>query len=233
METIVLCELPDPEIEGLESFSPFCLKVHRALRLQKRPYERRFGRSPASFSSLNPLSKVPVLLIGDEVVCDSTRILQRLQVPGNGESKLWEDYADTTMAGFNAASRWACDKNWPRIKNAFFGAMPGPLRAFLPARFRRRVIRGLKIREIWDAGPDACWLRFSQMLDHLSQRAPEKGFWMGDTITVADLGIFSQLHSMRIALTPWQSEEIAKRAKLTAYLERVDRATSNDQQEQG
>ncbi len=78
METIVLCELTDPQIEGLESLSPFCLKVHRALRLQKRTDERRFGRSPASFSSLNPLSKVPVLLIDNEVVCDSTRILQRL-----------------------------------------------------------------------------------------------------------------------------------------------------------
>jgi hypothetical protein len=30
---LVLCELEDSGIPGLESLSPFCLKVHRALKL--------------------------------------------------------------------------------------------------------------------------------------------------------------------------------------------------------
>ena len=42
--TLVLCELTDPGIEGLESSSPFCLKAHRALRLAGLISLRRASR---------------------------------------------------------------------------------------------------------------------------------------------------------------------------------------------
>lgn len=225
MENTILCELPDPQIHGLESLSPFCLKVHRGLKLQKHTYERRFGRSPGSFSALNPRAKVPVLLIGDEVICDSTTILQRLEVPGNGEAMLWEELADTSLAGFLVAARWACESNWPLVKQAYFGAMPAPVHALIPGLLRRKVIKGLELREIWGAGPDECWNRFGQLLDQLNERAPDEGYWMGEEITVADLGLFAQLHSMRTELTAFQSSEIAKRTALSAWLDRVDEGT--------
>ena len=33
LPTLELCELADAGVPGVESFSPFCLKVHRALKL--------------------------------------------------------------------------------------------------------------------------------------------------------------------------------------------------------
>ena len=44
--------------------------------------------------------------------------------------------------------------------------------------------------------------------------------------SVADLGIFGQLHGLRAALTRPQAEAIAARRRLSAYLDRVDAATA-------
>ncbi len=51
-------------------------------------------------------------------------------------------------------------------------------------------------------------------------------FWVSDEISVADIAIFAQLHALRTDLTPWQRTEIAARPRLSAYIDRVDRATS-------
>ncbi len=221
----ILCELGDPGISGLESYSPFCLKVHRALCLQDVSYERRHGKMPSEFSHLNPLRQVPVLLVNDVPICDSTEILQFLKVEGNGEAKLWEELADTTLNGFLVAARWADDDNWPATKAAYFEAMPTPLRAILPAIIRRGIIKSLEARGTWLGGAKACWARFEEILDALEERTPPEEYWLGGQITVADLSLFAQLHSLRHDITPAQQTSIARHSQLSAYLDRVDRAT--------
>src|SRR4051794_18577768 len=79
---LTLCELADPGVPGLESYSPFCLKVHRGLRAAGLPYTSRRESRPGRFAAYNPAGQVPVLLVGDEPVADSTRILARLESLG-------------------------------------------------------------------------------------------------------------------------------------------------------
>jgi glutathione S-transferase len=235
---LTLCELEDPGIPGLESYSPFCLKAHRALRAAGLDYTRRFGSRPASFKKYNTAGQVPVLLVGEEPVADSTAILRKIQeiAPGalalgdaraDAEAWLWEDYADSCLNGFLVAARWADDRNWPSVKVAYFKKMPGIIRAIVPGRVRAQVIKGLVARDVWRAGPEKCWERFEAALDQLEARAPADGFWVGKVITVADIAIFAQLHSMRSPLTAWQRDAVARRKRLTAYLDRVDASTSS------
>ena len=120
---LVLCELTDPAVDGLESYSPFCLKVHRALRAAGLSYERRHEANPGAFRALNPTGQVPVLLVDGEPVFDSTRILARIEtlaivplsrssdVAARAEAWLWEELADTSLNGFLVAARWADDRN--------------------------------------------------------------------------------------------------------------------------
>src|SRR3954468_18330191 len=75
---LVLCELADTGIAGVESFSPFCLKAHRALKVAGLPYTRRHGFGPRAFRQYNPTGQVPVLLVDGEPVADSTEILRRI-----------------------------------------------------------------------------------------------------------------------------------------------------------
>jgi glutathione S-transferase len=80
-------------------------------------------------------------------------------------------------------------------------------------------------RDVWRRGADACWQRFGTTLDQLDARAPADGFWVSTTLTVADVSLFGQLHSLRTALTPWQFEQLTQRRRLCSYLDRVDAAT--------
>jgi len=233
---LVLCELGETPIPGLESYSPFCLKAHRGLKYLGLPYERRHGM-PSSFKKYHPTGQVPVLLIGDtEAVGDSTDILKRIQTLAGrsfpamsdpklaGEAYLWEEFADSSLAGFLMASRWADERNWLRFRDAAFASMPALLRGVIGGQIRKRIVNSLVARDIWRAGPEACWRRFQETLDALDARAPEEGFWVGPFST-ADIALFSQLHNLRNDLTPWQREQLAARPRLSRYLDRVDAAT--------
>ncbi|MFO0635403.1 MAG: hypothetical protein U0168_21370 [Nannocystaceae bacterium] len=99
------------------------------------------------------MGQVPVLLVDGEPIADSTQILARIETLGGrsllpadprlrAEALLWEELADTALSsGFLVAARWADADNWPRTRAAYFGAMPAPVRAIVPALLRRGVVR--------------------------------------------------------------------------------------------
>jgi glutathione S-transferase len=212
------------------------VKVHRALRALKLPHERRAGSMPAAWKRYNPSAQVPVLLVDDRPVADSTEILRELgritqrDLGGNSpaeraESWLYEELADTAVNGFLVASRWADDRNWPTTRARYFDGMPALLQAIIPAHLRRGILSNLVARDVWRAGPDACWSRFTRLLDQLDARAPAKGFWVSEELTAADFALFGQLHRFRTELTPWQRDRVAERPTLSAWLDRVHAAT--------
>jgi glutathione S-transferase len=229
---LVLCELTDPGLPGVESYSPFCLKIHRALRAAGLSYERRHASRPDAFRALNSTGQVPVVLVDGQPVADSTRILHRIDAltgafsgTHSAEAWLWEELADTALNAHVVSARWADERNWPLTSAALFAGAPWLVRSVVVPRIRTGVLRGLVARDIMRQGWEACWERYLVLLDELEARAPERGFWLGDTLSVADLGLFGQLHSLRTPLTRSQAQELARRAKLSAYIDRVDAAT--------
>jgi glutathione S-transferase len=223
-------------IDGWESFSPFVLEVSRALRLAKVP----FAMTQVNMMKLketSPLGQLPVVAFGDEKVADSTRILERIEalVPGSmtggldargvAEAWLWEEFADTSLYPYVLTTRWVDDRGWPVPRKHFFATVPAPVRAVVAGMVRRATKRKVFERDFTRGGLDACYERMRRVLDSLEARAPDEGFWLGPKASVADLGLFAHLHSLRLPLTPWQAEEIARRKRLTRYLDRVDAAT--------
>lgn len=232
--TLTLVQLEANPLPGVESYSPFCLKAHRALKAAGLRYTDQPAFSPSVRKRHNPTGQVPVLLVGGEAVADSTNILRRVlqMAPGriaeSPEAWLWEELADTALNGFLVAARWADDRNWPLVRRAYFGGMPALLRAIVTPRLRKTVVGNLVARDVWRAGAAACWERFGRLLDQLDGRAPAEGFWLGGPLSVADIALFAQLHSFRTPLTPWQAEELGRRTRLVAYLDRVDAATREE-----
>jgi glutathione S-transferase len=230
-QQLVLCELMDPGLPGMESHSPFCIKVHRALRAARLPYARRHASRPDAHKRSNPTGQVPVLLVDGEPVADSTAIVRRILelAPGrlhaSGEAWLWEELADTALNGFLVAARWADERNWPRTREAYFGEAPAFVRVLIAPRIRKRVVGGLHARDVWRAGAEACWQRFTRLLDALDERAPDRGFWCATQLSVADVALFGQLHALRTPLTEWQATEVAARKRLSAWLDRVHEET--------
>jgi glutathione S-transferase len=238
--TIVLCELGETGIANLQSYSPFCLKVHRALGLAGLAYSSRRG-APPDFRALNEAAQVPVLLVDDEVIADSTQILARIEklavqsgrpsllpsdARGRAEAWLWEDYADRALNGYLVAARWADPRNWPLVREAYFKGAPWFVKKLVAPMLRRKIMSGLVARDFLRAGEKALWNDYRRVLDQLEARAPLDGFWLGgESPTVADLAIFGQLHGLRTPLTAMQARELTLRPALTDWLDRVDEAT--------
>lgn len=227
--SLVLCELPDATAAfGVPSLSPFCLKAHAALRLAGLPYTRRHADRPDGHRALNPTGQVPVLLDGEAPIADSTSILRRVLALAPGalaespDAWLTEELADTALNGFLVASRWADDEAWPAVRDAYFGGAPALLRPVIGALVRRGVLRALVARDVWRAGPDACWARFDRLLDALDARAPADGFWHGPTPSVGDVALYGQLRSFDTPLTPRRREAVTARPRLVAWLRRMD-----------
>jgi glutathione S-transferase len=237
---IVLCELGETGIANVQSYSPFCLKVHRALGATGLAYESRHG-APHSFRALNPVAQVPVLLVDDDVISDSTPIVAPIEriasatgrpslLPADprarAEAWLWEDYADRALNGYLVAARWADDRNWPLVREAYFKGAPWFVRRLVAPALRRKVVSGLVARDVLRAGEEALWDEYRRVLDCLEARAPLEGFWVGgDAPSVADIAIFGQLHSLRTPLTAAQARELLLRPALSDWLDRVDVAT--------
>lgn len=230
-----LVDFPETGLSTHESFSPFCVKVHRALRYLALPYTVERS-DPRAVRKLNPKGQLPVLRVGDEIVVDSTLILTRLeQVAGRSlsgrsraeaaEARLWEELADGALYGFVVSARWADDDNWPRTREAYFAGVPMPIRRLVAERIRAGVVREVVARDVYRGGPTECWSRLEELLDDFDARAPSEGFFLGDTPTRADIALFAQLHSFRTDLTPAQRALVAQRPRLTAWLDRVDVAT--------
>jgi glutathione S-transferase len=239
LPNLVLCDFRSigPDDPRWSSFSPFVLEVERALKLAKLPFTHdrvEFSR----VSKLNRTGQLPVLLIGAEAVADSTRILHRIEqlAPGSlsagldparlAEAWLWEEFSDTALYPQVLATRWADERGWPVPRKAFFGGFPPVVRDLIATFVRKKTLDSLKARDFTRAGLARCEERLFSVLDQLEARAPETGFWLGERACVADLGLFAQLHSMRIPLTPFRQADIAARRKLSAWLDRVDAATS-------
>jgi glutathione S-transferase len=228
--SLVLCELADASPAGVMSYSPFCLKVHHALRLAGLPYQRQHGGRPDAWRAYNPTGQVPVLLVDGRPVRYSTEILRWLvdggHLGGPPEAWLWEDLADSALNGFVVAARWADPQNWKRTREAYFPGMPAPLKLFIPSLLRRGVLRSLHARDIWRAGPERCWDRYKRLLDALDARATPPGTsWVdSDRWTVADVALYGQLRSLDTALTPVQAAELRARPRLSAWLDALQDA---------
>ena len=224
-KTLVLIDYVAPTDPAIATWSPFCSKVRRALNAAGLPFTMRHVQGAAELAELNPQGQIPVLIADGAPITDSTTILATIAAwqgeTASADALLYEELADTAINGFENAARWADDENWARTRLAFFGPNPPPF----VAPMRAQIIQSLVAKDIWRAGPDACWARLEVLLDALDARAPESGFWLGDTLTAADFALFGQLHALRTPLTPAQAESVARRPRLTAWLDRVDLAT--------
>lgn len=234
---ITLYDFPaKTNLDGWESFSPFVLQIARALRYAGLEFEHAFA-SMVRLKELNPAGQLPVVAFGDEKVPDSTRIMRRIEelVPGaftrgldargKAEAWLWEDFADKSLYPFVLAARWADDRGWPVPRDAFFGGLPPVVRSLVASFARRGTMKVLVARDFTRGGLDDCYARLSTVLDDLEARAPSEGFWLGNEVTAADIGLFAQLHSLRIPVVEHAAAEVSKRTGLSRYLDRVDAAT--------
>lgn len=137
---------------GLPNASPFCMKLETYLRMAGLPY------TPDNAGNVlaAPKRKLPYIDDAGTIVADSTLAIEYLK-------SRYGDPLDAGLAPLQRAqatafqrlfeenlywaivhTRWADDAGWVLTRDAFFGALPAPVRAVLPALARRGMLKELR-----------------------------------------------------------------------------------------
>jgi glutathione S-transferase len=215
---------------------PYTEKVRRALLYKRIDFDFQEPTCNEDYQRWNPKSgMLPVLHVGDEVVEDSTQILFALEArypdppllaPDPmvaSQQRQLEDWADESflwywmkyrrLIGEDLVLPLKGDKlDQPREEEP----KSGPLRRF-GAWLRaggtwERPITGLQ-RELG--------LRMDDLVNFLGARP----FFYSDRLSIADLGVYAMLFTMRRDAIPGSARLLAERPTLVAFMARVEDAT--------
>ena len=141
---------------GVMDPSPFVVKVDAFLKMTKLPYEVVEG---AHNLKKSPKGKLPFISIQQQakklVIADSQNIIEHLTqnhavtlddfltAEQQAQAYLLTKSLDENLYWCLVYSRWMLDEMWPLVNKAFFGAMPAPLRWFVPTLIRKAVKKNL------------------------------------------------------------------------------------------
>jgi len=130
---------------GLPNASPFCMKLETYLRMAGLPHELVNTGNVLKA----PKKKLPYIDDGGTIVADTSFVVDYLK-------GRYGDPLDAALSPLERAlatafqrlmeenlywavvhTRWVDEAGWVKTREAFFGAMPAPLRWFVPALARR------------------------------------------------------------------------------------------------
>jgi glutathione S-transferase len=130
---------------GLPNASPFCMKMETYLRMAGLPFE--LVNSGDVFKA--PKRKLPYIDDGGTLVADTSFVIEHLKAR-HGDSLdaalspqqralaiAFQRLIEENLYWAVVHTRWVDDAGWVKTREAFFGAMPAPLRWFVPALARR------------------------------------------------------------------------------------------------
>jgi glutathione S-transferase len=232
MDTIILYEF---------SGCPFCRKVRAAFRYKNISFTRKIVKTSADYvelGQLHPGRQAPVLVQGQNVICDSTDILRYLETnwpkptlfPGGAHNAalthFLEDWADEALSWYGSTFRWIDPRN-TQVANKqlkITDTHRGPFAVLFPKMGQfigriRALGQGIGRRPLPKLEED--------LVRHISELAKtlhNKNYIFGEEISAADIAIWSQLRSLRFCV---QEKLAVEHPILGPYLSRMDTAVGD------
>lgn len=141
---------------GVMDPSPFVVKVDAFMKMAALPFE-----IIASTNNLKiaPKGKLPFIVDNNEsyenTIADSQAILEyltdkyqvlldeHLSSEQKAQAYLFTKSLDENLYWCLVYSRWILEDTWQRVNKTFFGALPFPLRLFIPSLIRKSVKKNL------------------------------------------------------------------------------------------
>ena len=218
-----------PGAFGLESLSPFCMKVEVYLKLTKLPYKA----VPADPRKA-PKGKLPVIDDDGTKVADSSAILAYLEKKhgeplDTGLSDLDRARAHLLQRTFEESlyfvvlwSRWAEDACWSVVKPLFFGGMPVPLRLIVPPIARKQVVGYAHAQGIGRHSREEIYAFGIRDLRAISTMLGDQPYFLGDRPRTIDCCAYGFLaNGLRFDVDTPLRTHIRDDARLLAYVERM------------
>ena len=209
--------------------APYVVKVERALRWKKLPFEAVEPTSREDFRRWSPVTGLlPVLSIGDELVPDSSKILDALdrrfpEPPFLSsdprvarEQRRLESWLSETFDFY--ILRWIRSRFPDRRGDA--DAPQGSLGSLGLIDDTGHVLETVFDTREGGPGPE-----FERRLDDLVAFLGERPYFFSDRPSRADISVFAAVHGMASELYTGGRALLERRPRLLAHYDRVDRAT--------
>jgi glutathione S-transferase len=190
---------------GLQSPSPFCLKLETWLRIVGIPYDvLSLDKPPQSKTG-----KVPYMLLDDgATLADSNVIIRTLarergidldlgrtpeeQARGHAILRLVEE----SLYFAAAWERWMLPSFFPITRDGYFGILPGPLRTLFAALARRKLKAALHGQGVLRYEPDEIAARGVADVRALSALLGQQAFFQGEQPGVVDASVYGALANL-------------------------------------
>lgn len=222
---------------GTPSMSPFCCKVHAALRLKGIAYETR----DALFAKrVTASAQLPYLEWDGKGLTDSSAIIAFLDeqsptprlVPQDAaqraEAHVLEDWSDESLYWYAIYAKFVDPETWPIFRPAFAAAMPATMRMVAPIVTHRRMKAALVAQGVLRRTPELIQDAFAQHFDALEVKLGGRRYLVGDAISMADISVVSMLGQLMVGHTPKYAQQIERRPQLASYLKRLRTETGLD-----
>ncbi len=203
------------------SNTPFTEKVRRALILKGLDFEHFEPEGPDDFKRWSPKTGLlPVLEIDDEHIPDSTEILNRLEElypePSllstdpriAGQQRQLEDWADSNLS-------WSFNK-WRATRDT----VPSEERSGF-----RLLLGLLKTGGTWERPEISIVRSLGDRMDDLIGFLGSRPFFYSDTVSMADLSVYSMLITMRRDFIPGSVKLLEARPALVDLMTRIESVT--------
>jgi glutathione S-transferase len=223
-----------PAITGLESASPFCMKIHWALAYKRLPFDPVTMADRAAVVALNPRAKLPALKYGDNIVSDSTDIMRFIEerhpeprlYPSDPAARaraiILEDWGDESLYWHLVYERWQIEEQYDEYAAQLFPGVPRQVQR----QYRESVVQGLYGQGFGRMTVEQHRAKLGEALDALDATLAEAQFLCGNQLSVADIGVGAEVHGLDLPLTPAASGEVRKRANVMRWLGRIAKAVS-------
>jgi glutathione S-transferase len=218
---------------GMRNASPFVLKLEAYLNLAGLEYKAVEIANPGKA----PKGKLPYIIDNGKTVADSSVCIDYLK----------ETYGDPLGEGLSAEqkalghavvtmleertywvlvhNRWIDPKNQDTIKNAWFGAIPAPIRGLIFGKIIKDMKVGMRGHGIGRHSEAEIFAFGLKDLQAVQDILGDKPYILGDKPTEYDASIYGLLANFMAKPFPSpMSEFISNSPSLTAYITRVDEA---------
>lgn len=226
MATITLYQFPG---EGGLSLSPYCNKVHWALRLKGLLYRTE---DVLVAKRVSETGRLPVLLYDNQKVHDSTEILRFLEarhprpslIPAERRQAAFahvlEEWADEALNPIVQYLGWSNPEVAARFGATLLPTLPATLARLALEAPRKRILR--RRRELARRGEGAVYALLEAHFDAIEALCEEREWLAGRDShpSVADIAVAAQLFTLTLGLTPRALASLRERARTYAWLER-------------
>lgn len=190
--------------------SPFCNKARRCLGYKGLAYQtvNYNGLLARKAASLSPVGKLPVLDYDGERIQDSNRIAEFLDrkhperrlFPTDPQqlaaARIWDDWASQSLYFHEIYFRMLDPASLERGLDLICKGRPRWERLVLRAVFKRRYPRKLREQGLARLPRAEVEAQFFSLMDDLETLLSQRRFLVGDTLSIADLGVVAQLDEL-------------------------------------